>query len=58
MAKKTPLSNVPTDRNMLSYTLRSEGKYPTTRWIAVCEYSDCIREFYGTEWRVVKDKRK
>lgn len=53
-----PLSPLPTGRDLISHTLRSEGEYPRRKWIAVLEYPDCTREYDGQNWRVVADKRK
>ena len=55
---KTPLPAVPSDRNMISYTIRTEGEPGRRTHIAVMEYPDCTREFDGRVWRVTHDKRK
>jgi hypothetical protein len=53
-----PLSAIPTDRDSAYVShIREEGKFPKTTYIAVFEHSDCIREFDGSTWRIVKDKR-
>lgn len=53
-----PLAPTPNTRDMLSYTIRKEGEFPRTKFIAVMEYPDCTRECDGKEWKVVQDKRK
>jgi len=54
-----PLSARPDDKDdtVLGHTLRSVGVYPRIVWIAVVESRDGIREFDGTTWTVIKDKR-
>lgn len=52
------LSVIPTERNMLSYSMRTDGDYPRTSHIVVFEYPDCTREFDGKTWRIVQDKRQ
>lgn len=51
-----PLSPLPRDRDMISYTIREEGEAPRKKFIAVFEYPDCTREFDGT-WKITADKR-
>lgn len=43
---------------LLSYSIRSEGTFPRTTYIAVMEYPDCTREYDPKNgWRIVADKR-
>lgn len=51
------IPSVPNVANLISHTIRTEGEYPRRRFVAVLEYPDCTREFDGTNWKVVKDKR-
>lgn len=51
------LSNIPNERNMVSYSFRAEKHGVVTKHIAVFEYPDCTREFDGTTWSVTVDRR-
>lgn len=52
------LSPVPTQRNMISYVLRSEGESPRKQWTMVVQYPDCERSFDGKTWKVTADYRE
>ena len=57
MSNVTTIPAIPVTHNqLLSHSIRSEGSFPKTKYIAVFVYPNCVREYDGERWTVISGK--